>query len=186
VVAAAVRGGGRVVQVRAKAVADATFLALALEAVAAAHSEGGLLLVNDRPDVALLAAADGVHLGQDDLGPKDARVVLPPGSIVGLSAHDPAQVEAACGEPVDYVAVGPVFPTASKFDTHPVIGLQGVRAARARTRLPLVAIGGITAENAGAVIEAGADGVAALSAILAGPDVAAAVRRLRAAIGDHR
>jgi thiamine-phosphate pyrophosphorylase len=184
VVAAAVRGGGRVLQVRAKAAADSAFLALALEAVAAGHAEGGLVLVNDRPDIALLAAADGVHLGQDDLSPRDARVVLGPSALVGLSTHDPAQVEAAAGEPVDYVAVGPVFPTLTKSDTHPVIGLSGVRAARARTRLPLVAIGGITAANAAEVIAAGADGVAVVSAVLAEDDVAAAVRRLRAAIGD--
>jgi len=184
VVAAAVRGGGRVIQLRAKAAADGALLALALEAVAAARAEGGLLLVNDRPDVALMAGADGVHLGQEDLRPRDARSVLPPGSLVGLSTHDNAQVEAAAGEPVDYVAIGPVFSTSTKADPHPAIGLAGVREARARTRLPLVAIGGITADNAGAVIEAGADGVAAIAAILAAADVAAAVRRLRAAIGD--
>jgi thiamine-phosphate pyrophosphorylase len=184
VVAAAVRGGGRVLQVRAKAEADGAFLALALEAVAAAHAQGGLLLVNDRPDIALLAGADGVHLGQEDLAPRDARLVLGRSAVVGLSAHNAAQVEAAAGEPVDYVAVGPVFPTRTKSDPEPVIGLSGVRAARARTRLPLVAIGGITAANAAEVIAAGADGVAVVSAVLAEEDVAAAVRRLRAAIGD--
>ena len=185
VVAAAVRGGGRIVQVRAKAAADAAFLTLALEAVAAARAEGGLVLVNDRPDIALLAAADGVHLGQDDLPPRDARAVLGASPLVGLSTHDAAQVEAAAGEPLDYIAVGPVFPTLTKSDAHPVIGLSGVRAARARTRLPLVAIGGITAANAAEVIAAGADGVAVVAAVLAEDDVATAVRRLRAAIGDH-
>ena len=184
VVAAAVRGGGRIVQVRAKAAADAALLTLALEAVAAARAEGGLVLVNDRPDIALLAAADGVHLGQDDLPPRDARAVLGASPLVGLSTHDAAQVEAAAGEPLDYVAVGPVFPTLTKSDAHPVIGLSGVRAARARTRLPLVAIGGITAANAAEVIAAGADGVAVVAAVLAEDDVATAVRRLRAAIGD--
>ena len=185
VVAAAVRGGGRIVQVRAKAAADAALLTLALEAVAAARAEGGLVLVNDRPDIVLLAAADGVHLGQDDLPPRDARAVLGASPLVGLSTHDAAQVEAAAGEPLDYIAVGPVFPTLTKSDAHPVIGLSGVRAARARTRLPLVAIGGITAANAAEVIAAGADGVAVVAAVLAEDDVATAVRRLRAAIGDH-
>jgi thiamine-phosphate pyrophosphorylase len=184
VVAAAVRGGCRVIQVRAKAATDGALLALAREAVAAARAEGGRLLVNDRPDVAVLAAADGVHLGQEDLRPRDARSVLPPRALVGLSTHDEAQVEAAAGEPVDYVAIGPVFPTRTKSDSRPAIGLAGVRAARVRTRLPLVAIGGITADNAQAVIEAGADGIAVVSAVLADADVAAAVRRLRAAIGD--
>jgi thiamine-phosphate pyrophosphorylase len=184
VVAAALAGGGRIVQVRAKTAADAAFLALAREAVAAARGGGAALLVNDRPDVALLAGAGGVHLGQDDLAPADARRVLPAGSILGLSTHDDAQVEAADREPIDYVAVGPVFATRTKRDPHPAIGLAGVRSARARTRLPLVAIGGIDADTAAAVIEAGADGVAVVSAVLAEDDVAAAVRRLRAAIGD--
>jgi len=183
VVAAAVRAGGRLVQVRAKAASDAAFLALAREAVSAARAEGGLVLVNDRADIARLAAADGVHVGQDDLTPADARAVLGPGALVGLSTHAAAQVEAAAGEPLDYVAVGPVFATRTKSDTHPVIGLAGVEAARARTRLPLVAIGGINEANAAEVIAAGADGVAVVSAILAEEDVAAAVRRLRAAIG---
>ena len=172
------------VQLRAKAAADGAFLALALEAVAAARAEGAVLLVNDRPDLALMAAADGVHLGQDDLRPQDARQVLPRGALVGLSTHGPDQVAAADAEPVDYVAIGPVFTTRTKANPDPAIGLEGVRRARARTGLPLVAIGGITAENARAVIEAGADGVAAVSAILAVTDVASAVRRLRAAIGD--
>jgi len=140
--------------------------------------------VNDRPDIALLAGADGVHLGQEDLPPRDARRTLPASTLLGLSTHDAGQVEAAAEEPVDYIAIGPVFPTRTKADARPTVGLAGVRSARARTRLPLVAIGGITADNARAVIEAGADGVAVLSAVLAGEDVEAAVRRLRAAAGD--
>jgi len=185
VVAAALRGGTRIVQVRAKASGDAELLAMAAEAAAAARAEGGgaVVVVNDRPDIARLAGAGGAHLGQDDLAPRDGRRVLPPGCLLGLSTHDVAQVEAAGAEPIDYLAVGPVFPTGTKGDAHPVIGLEGVRAARARTRLPLVAIGGITAENARAVIEAGADGVAVISAFMAEDDVAGAVRRLRAAIG---
>jgi thiamine-phosphate pyrophosphorylase len=159
-------------------------LALAREAVAAARATGALLLVNDRADIALLAGAGGAHLGQEDLPPRDARRALPAGAVLGLSTHGDRQVEAAAGEPLDYVAIGPVFATRTKPDAHAVVGLEGVRSARARTRRPLVAIGGITAENASAVIEAGADGVAVLSAVLAGADVETAVRRLRAAIGD--
>jgi thiamine-phosphate pyrophosphorylase len=183
-VAGAVRGGARVVQVRAKALPDGALLALALEAVAAARAEGGLVIVNDRPDIALLAAADGVHLGQDDLLPRDARGLLGPGALVGLSTHDDRQVEAAADDPVDYVAIGPVFATRTKPDSRLPVGLEGVRSARPRTRRPLVAIGGITVDNARAVIDAGADGIAVLSAVLADRDVEAAVRRLRAAIGD--
>lgn len=182
--AAALRGGARLVQVRAKDLPARAFLALAREGVAAARAEGGLLVVNDRPDVAFLAGADGVHVGQEDLSPRDARRLSAAGAIVGLSTHDDRQVEAAAGEPLDYLAIGPVFGTRTKPDARPVVGLEGVRSARARTRLPLVAIGGITAENARAVIDAGADGVAVLSAVLDGGDVLAAVRRLRAAVGD--
>jgi thiamine-phosphate pyrophosphorylase len=178
------RGGARIVQVRAKGLSDGSLLALAREAVAAARPRGALLLVNDRPDIALLAEAAGAHLGQEDLSPGDARRVLPAGAILGLSTHGDGQVDAAADEPLDYVAIGPVFATRTKPDAHAVIGLPGVRSARARTRRPLVAIGGITALNARAVIEAGADGVAVLSAVLADADVEAAVRRLRAAIGD--
>jgi thiamine-phosphate pyrophosphorylase len=184
-VTAALRGGARVVQVRAKELPAAVLLALARECVAAARVEGAVLVVNDRPDVAVLAGADGVHLGQEDLSPRDARRALPARALLGLSTHDDTQVEAAAGEPVDYVAIGPVFPTRTKADARPAVGLEGVRSARARTRLPLVAIGGITADNARAVIESGADGVAVLSAVLTGDDVEAAVRRLRAAIGDR-
>jgi len=173
-----------VVQLRAKAVSDGALLELARDAVAAARALGGRLIVNDRPDVALLAAADGVHLGQDDLLPRDARTVLPEGAIVGLSTHGDRQVEAAADDPVDYVAIGPVFATRTKPDSQPPVGLEGVRSARTRTRRPLVAIGGITVDNARAVIEAGADGIAVLSAFLADRDVESAVRRLRAAIGD--
>jgi thiamine-phosphate pyrophosphorylase len=183
-VAAALRAGARVVQVRAKQLPDGALLALARESVAAARAHGGLLVVNDRPDVALLSGAGGVHLGQEDLAPRDARLALPKAALLGLSTHDDDQVEAAAAEPVDYVAIGPVFPTRTKADARPALGLDGVRSARARTRLPLIAIGGITADNARAVIEAGADGVAVLSAVLAGGDVLAAVRRLRAAVGD--
>ena len=182
--AAALRGGARVIQVRAKGLPAGALLALAREAVAAARAQGGVLVVNDRPDIALLAGADGVHLGQEDLPPRDARRTLPASTLLGLSTHDAGQVEAAAEEPVDYIAIGPVFPTRTKADARPTVGLAGVRSARARTRLPLVAIGGITADNARAVIEAGADGVAVLSAVLAGEDVEAAVRRLRAAAGD--
>jgi thiamine-phosphate pyrophosphorylase len=170
--------------VRGKDLSDGALLALAREAVAAARAPGALLLVNDRPDIALLAEAAGAHLGQEDLSPRDARRVLPAGAILGLSTHEDRQVEFAADEPVDYVAIGPVFATRTKPDAHAAVGLEGVRSARARTRRPLVAIGGITAENARAVIEAGADGVAVLSAVLADSDVEAAVRRLRAAIGD--
>jgi thiamine-phosphate pyrophosphorylase len=125
-----------------------------------------LLILNDRADLALLAGW-GVHVGHEDLAPGDARKVLGTGQVIGVSTHNEAQVREADAGAVDYVAIGPVFATTSKADTEPVVGLEGVRRARALTRKPLVAIGGITRENARSVIDAGADSVAVIGALLA-------------------
>jgi len=176
------RGGARIVQLRAKGVSDRVLYTLAREALSAARAAGMLFLVNDRPDVALMLGADGVHLGQDDLPPADARRLLGAEAIVGWSTHSLGQLEDAALLPVDYVAFGPVFPTVTKRDADPVVGLDLLRAARARTTRPLVAIGGITAANARATAAAGADGLAVISGILAAPEPAAAVRALVAAI----
>jgi thiamine-phosphate pyrophosphorylase len=124
------------------------------------------LILNDRADLATLASFDGVHVGQGDLSPEDARSVVGSGSIVGVSTHTDEQARAADASCADYVAIGPVFATGTKADTEPVVGLEGVRRARALTMKPLVAIGGITRENARSVIEAGADSVAVISALL--------------------
>jgi thiamine-phosphate pyrophosphorylase len=181
VVAALAGAGARLIQLRAKTLGDGARVESARAAVAAAHAEGALLIVNDRPDVARIADADGVHVGQDDLPPADVRALLGPGAIVGLSSHDLGQAVAAGAAGVDYVAVGPVFVTTTKERPDPVVGLALVRAARAALAGPLVAIGGITAGNAREVVDAGADGVAVVSA-LSGGDVAAALRALRTAI----
>lgn len=126
---------------------------------------GMRLILNDR--VALVAAArwDGVHVGQEDLAAAEARQALGPGAVVGLSTHTDEQVRRADQEPVDYIAIGPVYRTESKLDTSPVIGVESVARARALTQKPLVAIGGIHSANAGAVYEAGADAVAVIAAI---------------------
>jgi thiamine-phosphate pyrophosphorylase len=182
VVTALVRGGVRLLQFRGKNLTDREFVKLAREAVAAAHAGGALLLVNDRPDVARILKADGVHLGQEDLTPRDARALLPPPSLVGLSTHDRTQVEAAKGEGVDYVAVGPVFSTGSKADPEPVVGLSLVAEARRLIECPLVAIGGITLGNAAQAMGAGADGVAVISGLLDSPDLEAAAREFRRVI----
>jgi thiamine-phosphate pyrophosphorylase len=182
-VAAVVAGGARLVQLRAKGLTDRLLLSLAAEALAAARAGGAMLVVNDRPDVAIILGADGVHLGQDDLEPRAVRALLPPDALLGVSTHDLDQLRRAAGEPVDYVAVGPVFPTRSKAAPDPVVGLATVRAARALTSRPLVAIGGITEDNARSVAEAGADGLAVISALLSQPDLAAATRRFVAALG---
>ncbi len=177
------RAGARLVQLRAKAVSDRRLLAQAREALAAAHAAGARLVLNDRADVARIVGADGLHVGQDDLAPADARAVVGPLLLLGVSTHGLAQLEAAAEEPVDYVAVGPVFATRSKENPDPVVGLEMVRRARAATSLPLVAIGGITRASARAVVEAGADGVAVISELLDAPDLGEAFALLRAAVG---
>lgn len=145
------------------------------------------LLVNDRVDVALAAQADGVHLGQEDMAVADARRLLGPAAVIGLSVKTPAEAEAVPLELVDYVAVGGVFATASKQNEGPPIGLDGLRRIvgalrRRKAELPICAIAGINAGNAAAVIAAGADGVAVISALSLAPDPAAAARALRAAV----
>jgi thiamine-phosphate pyrophosphorylase len=127
------------------------------------------LIMNDRADLCLAAGFDGLHVGQDDLSPASARSVVGDGLIVGFSTHNPAQVTQADAMPLDYVAVGPVFATSSKANPDPVIGLEGVRAARALTKKPLVAIGGITRSNCLSVIDAGADSVAIIGDLLDHP-----------------
>lgn len=124
------------------------------------------LLLNDRVDLARLSGADGAHVGQTDLAPADARRVLASSQILGLSTHSLPQLHAALDEPVDYFAIGPIFATSTKSDADPVVGLDLLRQARALTPKPIVAIGGITLANAARVIEAGADSVAVISALL--------------------
>jgi len=129
---------------------------------------GMRLILNDRPALVPAAEADGVHVGQSDMPPAQVRALLGSHIHIGLSTNTPAEVVASDCEPVDAIAIGPVFATASKSDTNPVIGLEGVRRARALTRKPLIAIGGITLANAAAVLEAGADSLAVISAVFAG------------------
>lgn len=124
------------------------------------------LIMNDRADLALLAGFDGVHVGQDDLTPQDAWHILGLKAWVGVSTHSPQQVIEAETRNVDYVAYGPVFPTATKSNPDPTVGLAGLRLARSHTTKPLVAIGGITLENFRSVIDAGCDSVAIISGLL--------------------
>ena len=145
----------------------------------AATEVGALLVVNDRCDLAMAVDADGVHLGQEDLPIAYARQLLGPDKIIGLSTHTVAQVrEAGTGQP-DYIGFGPIFHTATKADHDPVVGLEGLRAARSLTTLPMFAIGGITAASSGQVMAAGADGVAVISAILTAPDIGLAIRNFQ-------
>ena len=141
------------------------------------------LIVNDRADVAQLTGAAGVHLGQDDLPAAAARALLGPDKIIGWSTHTLEQVEQGNALPVDYLAFGPVFATTTKADTQPVVGLEGLQAARARTRKPLVAIGGITAENAAQALASGADSVAVIAGWMAAPDIPARLEEFRRTLG---
>ncbi len=127
------------------------------------------LIMNDRADLALAAEFDGLHVGQDDLSPASARRVVGPELWLGVSTHNPEQIAEADSSPADYLAIGPVFSTASKTNPDPVVGLEGVRRARELTRKPLVAIGGITRATARSVIDAGADSVAVISDLLRDP-----------------
>jgi thiamine-phosphate pyrophosphorylase len=130
---------------------------------------GVRLIMNDRADLCTTSGYAGVHLGQDDLSPEGARKVIGESLWLGVSTHNPEQVTEADKTSADYIAIGPVFATASKANPDPVIGLDGVRQARALTRKPLVAIGGITRANCRSVIEAGADSVAVISDLLRDP-----------------
>ncbi len=163
-------GGARLIQLRATASDSGQLLAWCDELVAAARPLGARVIVNDRSDIALLAGAGGVHVGQTDLEPAAIRRQLPSGAVVGISTHSPSEVDRSAREPVAYVAVGPVYPTATKPTNHAPVGLDLVRyAARAQPR-PVVAIGGITLERAPEVLAAGASSVAVVSDLLHGGD----------------
>jgi thiamine-phosphate pyrophosphorylase len=138
---------------------------------------GATLVMNDRADLAVLAEFDGVHVGHLDLSPDDAKRVIGSGRIVGVSTHTEDQVRAAELSCADYIAFGPVFSTGTKLDTEPVMGLDGLRRARALTTKPLVAIGGITRSNARSVIDAGADSVAIISGLVVPGEPAGKVAR---------
>lgn len=127
------------------------------------------LIMNDRADLCLLAEYDGVHVGQDDLSPEAVRGVIGPDLWLGISTHNPLQIAEAAKTPADYLAIGPIFGTASKMNPDPAVGLTGVRQARSLTSKPLVAIGGITRAHALEVIEAGADSVAVIADLASNP-----------------
>jgi thiamine-phosphate pyrophosphorylase len=137
--------------------------------LAAIVSGRAKLILNDRADLCVIAGWDGVHLGQDDLAPAEARKIIGDEPWLGISTHSPAQIVEADKELANYVAIGPVFSTASKQNPDPVVGVEGVQKARSLTSKPLVAIGGITLSNARSVMDAGADSVAVISALLTNP-----------------
>jgi len=165
IVAQLLAGGARWIQLRDKEASAKELLEAARASLQLTRAAGARLIINDRVDVALTADADGVHLGQDDLTVAEAREILGPEKIIGLSTHSLEQARRALETSADYIAVGPVFPTTTKENPDPVVGLELVREARAITDRPLVAIGGITPERAPEVIAAGADSVAVISAL---------------------
>lgn len=161
-------GGASLIQLREKCLSPKDFFEDAREALEIARSNGVRIIINDRVDIALALDADGVHIGQTDLAPSNAKTLLGPDKIVGFSTHSVTQAIEAMKLEVDYIAIGPVFETATKVDTDPVVGPQGVIEVRAAIGdLPLIGIGGIKSENLAEVFNAGADSVALISEILA-------------------
>ncbi len=188
IVRLALDGGVTLVQLREKTLAHEPFVEEARVLREVCHARGAPLIVNDDIAVARQANADGVHLGQSDASVGEARETLGPDAIIGLSVESIEQARTAAMLDIDYMAVSPVFATPTKTDTAAPLGLEGVRAIRKLSDRPLVAIGGINIVNAADVLQAGADGLAVISAIMAAADpcqAARAFRRLRSALTDR-
>ena len=173
--AAFLDGGASILQIRHKAHWSRDAFEAAKRVARLCREHGATFIVNDRADIALLLEA-GLHVGQDDLPPRDARKLMGPDAVIGYSSHNPPQLCAAGGEPVDYVALGPVFGTASKRNPDPVVGVEEVRRCRALLDKPLVAIGGITTENARDVLHAGADSLAVIGGLIPDAPTAQSLR----------
>jgi thiamine-phosphate pyrophosphorylase len=175
-------GGARFIQLRDKTTRTGPLVALADAVVACAHAAGARIIVNDRVDVAILSGADGVHVGQEDMSVEDVRAVAGPESIVGLSTHDEAQIDRAAATSASYIAVGPIYGTPTKDTGYSARGLDLIRYAVSRAGgRPVVAIGGITLDRAGAVLAAGAASVAVISDLIT-DDPSARVREFLAAV----
>lgn len=169
-VARLIEGGASLIQLRDKHAAPREFYREAAAALQVARTHNARLIINDRVDIALALKADGVHLGQTDLPVEVARSLLGKDAIIGFSTHNTQQAQLATSMPVDYIAFGPVFPTSTKQNPDPVAGLVALREVRAITRsLPLVAIGGITFANLLKAVDAGADSLAVIGALVADP-----------------
>ena len=181
IVGAAVQGGVTMVQIREKIAPTRTFLERTFALKALLHPLGVPLVVNDRVDIALAAEADGIHVGQSDMPVEHVRRLVGPSMLVGLSITSDGQIGRPDAAAADYLGIGPIFLQATKPDASAPLGLDGLARLRAATRKPVLAIGGIGAQNAAAVMQAGADGLAVVSAIMAAPDPWAAASRLRAA-----
>lgn len=184
-VEAAILGGATLVQLREKDITTREWLRVGEAVLQVCRRHGVPLIINDRVDVALALDADGVHVGPDDMPVALARRLLGPDKVVGASAGTPEEARSAREEGADYVGIGAVFATGSKADAGDPIGLEGLRRVRAAVPgMPAVAIAGVTADNAAAAIEAGADGVAVISAVFAGGNPRDAAARLREAVEE--
>jgi thiamine-phosphate pyrophosphorylase len=165
--------GVRFLQYRDKEASDELLLERAALLRQIFPSSDSFLILNDRVSLVRAAHYEGIHVGQEDLSPAETRAILGPKVLIGVSTHGQHQILRAADGPADYVAIGPVFATSSKQDPDPVVGLEGVRAARALTTKPLVAIGGITRANCASVLEAGADSVAVISDLVPRGEISA-------------
>ncbi len=174
----AIAGGADCIQLREKSMDDRELLSRARHLAGLCRDRGAMFIVNDRPDIAVLSDADGVHLGQTDMPPADARRILGPDRLIGLSTHTPEQFRAALEVLPDYIAVGPMFASATKPQEH-IPGPPLLSLALAGTSIPIVPIGGITPDNAGILKEAGAERLSVCSAVLDSQDPRAAARALR-------
>jgi thiamine-phosphate pyrophosphorylase len=182
--AAALSAGVDLVQLRMKDATDVSIVATGRRFAQAAAEHGALFILNDRPDLVAAAGADGVHVGQDDMAVAEARALVGPDRLIGLSTHTPEQIDAAGDLDVDYIGVGPVHATPTK-PGRPAVGLELVRYAASHAAVPFFAIGGIARENVDAVRAAGAERIAVVRALTEAADPASAARRLRAAISPE-
>jgi thiamine-phosphate pyrophosphorylase len=174
-----IEGGATLVQLREKSTDMRAFYDDVVDALDLAREHGMRLLINDRVDIAMLTRVDGVHLGQDDLSPAEARKLLGPEAIIGFSTHSIEQVSDAMKEPIDYIAFGPIFSTSTKTDPDPIVGLELLQEAkRIAGEMPIVAIGGIDAANVASVLAAGADSAAMIRELYRVGSIASHYREL--------
>ncbi len=182
----ALAGGADVIQLRDKKLEGRRLMEHARAIRKLTRDAGKLFIVNDRVDVALASGADGVHLGQEDLELADARALAPKGFLIGVTVHDVGEAVEAERGGADYLGLSPIFATGSKSDAGSACGLEMLRKVKRAVSVPVVAIGGIGPGNARDVLEAGADGLAVISAVVGQPDVEAAARDLKAIMEGHR
>ncbi len=174
---AVIRAGAKILQLRCKKMTNADFYKLVTRLVPVCKQHGVLLILNDRVDVCMVTEASGVHLGEDDFPATEARQLLPD-AIIGASTHNIKQVQEADRLPVDYISIGPIFPTTSKANPDPVVGIDLLRKVRSLTKKPIVCIGGITENEIPELLRAGANGIAVISEIYRNDDVYSTTQRL--------